>query len=250
MIDVTVPGQLSRKIARGKPAEYDQEIVKRRFRLTSSLVPLENQVVLEFGCGNGAQTILTAGLCLSVIGLDIGLIDLQTFSAFLKQHQIKTILPVYYDGITFPLASDSVDVVTSYEVLEHVENEATVLREMHRVLRPEGDLIISVPNKGWIFETHGAYLPWLPWNRVPFFSWLPSMIHDKYAKARIYRKKTIIALLAAHSFQVVSTHYITAPMDVIKNARLKQWLRKFIFRRDTTRFTFLSTSILVHARKI
>ena len=41
-------------IARGKPADYGQEIVKRRFRLTAQRLELGNKTVLDFGCGNGA----------------------------------------------------------------------------------------------------------------------------------------------------------------------------------------------------
>ena len=85
---------------------------------------------------------------------------------------------------------------------------------------------------------------------MPFFSWLPHAFHRKFAKARIYRKQDIIKLLRTHSFEVISTQYITAPMDVAKNPQLKKWLHATLFTKDTTQITFLSTGILVHGRKI
>lgn len=45
-----------------------------------------------------------------------------------------------------PYADASIDVVTCTEVLEHVENFRQVLRDMHRVLRAGGTLVLSTPN--------------------------------------------------------------------------------------------------------
>ena len=46
-----------------------------------------------------------------------------------------------------PLASNSVDVVISRSVFEHLERPDRVLAEIHRVLRPDGRLIFTTPNK-------------------------------------------------------------------------------------------------------
>jgi ubiquinone/menaquinone biosynthesis C-methylase UbiE len=62
-----------------------------------------------------------------------------------------------YSGITFiaaameetGLASESFDVVTLTDVLEHVVDERRTLDEIYRVLRPGGQLIVTVPHKGW-----------------------------------------------------------------------------------------------------
>jgi SAM-dependent methyltransferase len=169
---------------------------------------------------------------------------------YLRRQKIDCIIPVQSNGDYLPLATASIDLVLSFDVIEHVPDESVVLHEIRRVLKPNGEIVFSVPNKGWIFETHGAYLPLLPWNRVPFFSWWPYAIHRKFAKARIYRKRDIIKLLRAHSFEVLSAQYLTAPMDVVKSRKLKRLLRATLFGRDSTRLTFLSTAILVHGRKI
>jgi 2-polyprenyl-3-methyl-5-hydroxy-6-metoxy-1,4-benzoquinol methylase len=234
---------------RGKPAEYGQEIVRRRGRLTRERVPLKGKVVLDYGCGNGAQTVEFAADGCKVFAVDVDRQDLDTFDHHLRQEGITSIEVKHYDGVTLPLAGASVDVVVSYEVLEHVGEEAQALQEWHRVLRGGGDLIITVPNKWWIFETHGAYLPLLPWHRVPFFSWLPRRLHGRFAKARIYRKPDIVQALTSHSFNVLEAAYVTAPMDVVRIPWLKRLLRAIVFRGDLTSIPFLSTAILVHARK-
>ncbi|HEX5025419.1 MAG TPA: methyltransferase domain-containing protein, partial [Agriterribacter sp.] len=140
------------------------------------------------------------------------------------------------------------DRITSFEVIEHLrdENNISIFRDF---LKDDGLLAVSVPNKWWIFETHGAKLPLLPWNRVPFFSWLPRSLHERWANARIYTKSRIIDLLERNGFEVINTEYVMAPMDVLKEGRLKRFLVKNFFESDTTKIPFKSTAILVIARK-
>ncbi len=235
--------------SRGKPAAYGHEIVKRRHRRTLKKSAPAGKMVLDFGCGNGAQTLEFARDQCRIIAFDVDLADLQAFSRQLRSANVSSILPVQYGGGSLPVADASVDIVLCYEVIEHVPDEEKALSEIHRVLKPGGELIISVPNKAWIFETHGARLPVLPWNRVPFFSWLPKSIHQRFANARIYRRSEIIALLQRNSLKPQSSEYITAPMDVVSIGWLKKFLQLTVFTGDTTPVPFFSTSILVHCVK-
>ncbi len=50
------------------------------------------------------------------------------------------------DASALPLADGSVDLVLALELIEHVPEPATVLREIARVLRPGGTVILSVPS--------------------------------------------------------------------------------------------------------
>jgi 2-polyprenyl-3-methyl-5-hydroxy-6-metoxy-1,4-benzoquinol methylase len=139
------------------------------------------------------------------------------------------------------------DRMICFEVIEHFEDDKNVKR-FTRWLKPGALCAISVPNKWWIFETHGARLPLLPWNRVPLFSWLPTFIHERFANARIYTRARIKTLLEQSGFEVIEMQYITAPMDVLKEGALKRFLVNNIFKGDTTSVPFLSTSIFVTAR--
>src|SRR6266571_203853 len=111
-------------IATGRPAEYGQEIVKRRFRLTAARLNLMNKIVLDFGCGNGAQTAEFLGSGCKMIAVDIGFHELRSFAAYLDQGVLTSALPVQYDGDHLPLPAESVDVVLTYEVIEHVRDES------------------------------------------------------------------------------------------------------------------------------
>jgi len=237
------------KVARGKPADYGQEILRRRARITAAAIPLAGRLVLDLGAGNGAQTLeLMASGC-RIVACDIDQADLDILGQHLKKNTIDSVTPVRYDGVTLPFPDGHFDAVVSYAVLEHVEDEGKTISEIYRVLKTRGDLLIAVPNKWWVFETHGARLPLLPWNRVPFFSWLPKAVHSRFAHARIYRKKDIVRLLRSHGFDILETFYMTAPMDVVKSSPVQKFLRTAIFRGDRSRVPFLSTEIFVHGRK-
>jgi SAM-dependent methyltransferase len=60
-----------------------------------------------------------------------------------------------------PLAASSFDVVYCYSTLEHVADAGQALREMLRVLRPEGRLYLHAPNPWFCYEGHYKVV-WLP----------------------------------------------------------------------------------------
>ncbi|MGB8984556.1 MAG: class I SAM-dependent methyltransferase, partial [Anaerolineales bacterium] len=72
------------------------------------------------------------------------------------------------------------------------------VREMIRVLRPGGRIVIFVPNRGYPFETHGIY--WkgkYHFGNKPFVNYLPRALRDKLAPhVRIYSTKDLEKLFA------------------------------------------------------
>jgi SAM-dependent methyltransferase len=57
----------------------------------------------------------------------------------------------FYDGENFPFKSDIFDSVLCNQVLEHVFNPDQFLREIHRVLKPGGKLLLTVP---FVWDEH------------------------------------------------------------------------------------------------
>lgn len=58
---------------------------------------------------------------------------------------------VYYDGRTLPFADASFDGVLCSQVLEHVFTPESFVAELHRVLRPSGRLLLTVP---FVWDEH------------------------------------------------------------------------------------------------
>ncbi len=237
-------------LAAGVPADAGQLILHRRAALVRSVIQQPGGHLLDFGCGNGAQTLLLASEFSRTTGVDINEDFLKGFveaaEAMPKSTDIRVLAT---GGRPVDLPDASVDVATSFTVLEHVADEMVILKDLHRLLKPGGKLILSVPNRWWIFETHGADLPLLPWNRVPFFSWWPKALHDRWARARIYTRSDIIALAEAADFQVDEVFQMTAPMDMIPWPAVRNLARQLVFRGDRTASPFLATEIFLVASK-
>lgn len=69
-----------------------------------------------------------------------------------------------------PLKDQSVDIIFCYEVIEHIFDPLAMLREIHRVIRPNGLVFITVPNRWTLYDYHYHlwginYLPrpWAEW---------------------------------------------------------------------------------------
>ena len=121
---------------------------ERRFRdeLRGLLWPVlglrQGGVAVDVGCGGGALTRALArwmGPRCVVIGIDRDV----SFLAYARQRARETRLRrrvryVEGDALALSLAGDSVDVVTSYTVIEHVPDTKRFLSEEVRVCRPGG----------------------------------------------------------------------------------------------------------------
>lgn len=236
-------------IALGKPAGYMDRIVERRARLIRQIPGFcgRDLSVVDVGCGNGATLSLLAGEFKNALGVDI-VPDYESLFMARMQHVGLSNAAFRLANIDAGWTGETFDRLICFEVIEHLQTEGSASR-LRDMLKPGGVGVISVPNKWWIFETHGANLPLLPWNRVPFFSWLPGPVHERWARARIYTPSRIRRLLARAGLTILDLKFITAPLDVLGEGALQRLLTGTIFRNDTTRCPLLATSIFVHVRR-
>lgn len=57
-----------------------------------------------------------------------------------------------------PLGDNTFDIVSAFDVIEHVENEHKGLTEIHRILKPGGYFLMSVPAYQWAWSEHDVKL--------------------------------------------------------------------------------------------
>lgn len=90
--------------------------------------------MLDFGCGSKPyKTLINVD---EYIGVD--------FQGEGHSHENEQI-DVFYDGLTLPLEDNSFDSVLSTEVFEHVFNLEDMISELHRVMKPGGTILITMP---------------------------------------------------------------------------------------------------------
>ena len=234
----------------GKPADNNDLLVWRRIDLVKAYPGFLdcNLDMVEIGCGNGNTAVPMAKHFKSVMGLEYASVHAQEFEALRAAQGAENAAFGVWDIMAKPY-EPAADRLVSFEVIEHLPSDDGVANYA-RSLKVGGIAAISVPNKWWIFETHGAKLPLLPWNRVPFFSWLPRPLHERWAHARIYTKQRICSLLEQHGFEIEKVEYIMAPMDVIKWGPLQRFLRRWVFNSHTTKIPFKAVSILVFCKRV
>lgn len=112
--------------------------------------------VLDIACGEGYGSMQLASLARSVVGVDI---DPDTIAHACHHYRHPNLRFNVGSCVSIPLQSASVDIVISFETLEHFEEHRQFLAEVKRVLRPEGLLIISSPDKKTYSDRNGQKNP-------------------------------------------------------------------------------------------
>ena len=115
--------------------------------------------VLDIACGEGYGTsaLARAGAS-SVIGVDV------SGEACERARQKYGLDFRVGDAQAIPLPDRSIDLVVSFETIEHVEDASGFTRECARVLVPDGVLIVSSPNRP-VYSGSG---PTNPFHRFEF----------------------------------------------------------------------------------
>ncbi|HBY99314.1 MAG: class I SAM-dependent methyltransferase [Ardenticatenaceae bacterium] len=120
-----------------------------------------------------------------------------------------------------PFPDGSFDLALSHEVLEHVQDDRAAMAEMVRVLRPEGRAVIFVPNRLWLFETHGIF--WrgqYHFGNIPLVNYLPDPVRDRLAPhVRAYTARGLRDLLAGLPVTVVHHSQIFPGYDNLARRR-------------------------------
>lgn len=108
----------------------------------------KNDIVLDIGCGNGIQTVAIASHCQYIIGIDNNSYQLNIGVSMAKNKHIKNIFfkKIHILG-QLPFKKYYFDKILCLDVLEHLNNRDLFLLEIKRVLKPNGIVFISVPNK-------------------------------------------------------------------------------------------------------
>jgi SAM-dependent methyltransferase len=117
----------------------------------------EGATVLDIASGEGYGSALLGTVARRVIGIDI---DEHSVAHAKSKYKDDNLSFVCGDCTTIPLLSDSVDLVVSFETLEHIIDHIKFFNEISRILKPDGVLVISTPDRVPYNEMIGSPNPY------------------------------------------------------------------------------------------
>lgn len=103
---------------------------------------------LEIGCGTG---FVLSGVAKAYPEMDISASEIDPAGLPFVAQQTKTAHLFQMDARQIPF-KDEFDIVGAFDVIEHVEEDETVLKQMFKACKPGGGLIVTVPQHPWLWS--------------------------------------------------------------------------------------------------
>ncbi|HEX8575231.1 MAG TPA: class I SAM-dependent methyltransferase [Flavobacterium sp.] len=143
------------KISTGERLEfynYGDVTVEHLHRYAIALDFIKNKKVLDIASGEGYGSFLLSSKAELVYGVDIDATSIKNATLKYKNHNLK-----FIEGAAakIPLENNSVDVVVSFETIEHHDQHDEMMLEIKRVLTSDGILIMSSPDKEYYSDKTG-----------------------------------------------------------------------------------------------
>jgi len=190
-------------------AAYFAEIETRRYRHHYHLVelfdrlrtePLEDKALLEIGCGIGIDTLTLARLGLGeVVGIDLTDTSIRIASQRARHAGMHNVCFQVGNGEALPFPGNRFDIVYSFGVIHHTPSIASVIAEIHRVLKPGGRALVMIYHRRSFVElVHRAF-------RLPYES--PRDLRDHCPVVNRYTRREAQQLFAAFTRVQVRAEY-------------------------------------------
>jgi SAM-dependent methyltransferase len=194
---------------RGEPSYVWRAGQERRLQMIAAWAKLDEACVLDAGCGVGMYT----GKFRERYTPHVEGIEYEFERAM--DAKISTPHVVCAANEHLPYASNQFDTILSHETLEHVADDRESARELVRVLKPGGRLVIFVPNRWYFFETHGHY--WrgeYHFGNTPLINYLPDRWRNQLAPhVRAYTKRGLRHLFDDLPVRVITHQRIYGAYD-------------------------------------
>ncbi|RLI00134.1 hypothetical protein DRO19_00330 [Candidatus Bathyarchaeota archaeon] len=159
--------------------------------------------ILDVGCVPGHFTVLLKRLGCDVVGVDI---NPDRCSKFFEKHGVE-VKRVDVEVEPLPFPDGCFDTVLFLEMIEHLRiNPLFALREIHRVLKPNGTMILTTPNITLTKRIRAFLGKSWQGNPAAEFSKLEKIGHMGHI--RLYTLQEIKELLECTGFKIQKCHYI------------------------------------------
>lgn len=133
----------------GEVGEFKYERIQKRI---IEFMELEDRcIILDDGCGIGYFIFDILDTFpdkeIYIFGIDISTYNIKGLNRRRRREKRKNVFGVIGDAQQLPFKSDTFNVVTSIEAIEHFIKPEYAVDEIYRVLKPSGKLFLSTPSK-------------------------------------------------------------------------------------------------------
>jgi len=144
----------------------------------AELAPDDDLVILDYGCGLGEIVERCRELNIRAFGVEKFYAGANSRQIAEERRLLGDVIHELEDDGRIPFDDEYFDLVVSNQVFEHVEDLENVVKEVARVLKPNGSLLCLFPSKGILREVHCG---------IPIVHWLPKRSKIRYYWLLLFR---------------------------------------------------------------
>lgn len=210
------------------------------------------QRLLDVGCGTGSFTVELGRSYREVHGVDVQHQLLRDFRARIERDGLAGHFAHRMSASSLGFPDAYFDTIVSIETFEHIAEVHTAAEECARVLRLEGELVLTVPNRLFPFENHGMRFRGREIHgRIPLLPWIP-FLHTRFSLARVYTVRTLDRLFQPHGFRREAVTWLWPTFEHGGNPaqRFLRPLFPVMRRLETSPLRRFGTSVVVKYRRV
>lgn len=152
-----------------------------------AMVPAGALRILDVGCGTGLNAALLTERGHTVVGVDLSPVAIEQFRDRGFEGLVCDI-----EGAPLPFDSETFDVIYASEVIEHCADSIGFLRELRRLVKPGGLLLLSTPNSAfWAYRVLAALGKTVTEVQHP-------------GHVRFFSRRGLVSLIEAAGFEVTA----------------------------------------------
>jgi len=158
------------------------------------LNPQQNEIILDAGCGNGVYS-FTLGFSGSIVyGVDNNKKTISNCQRMSEEMGLSNQIYFYKANLLkLPFDSNFFDKIVFSETLEHIQEDKKAIEELHRVLKPDGVMVISVPTNIFINK---RYKKQFGHYRLYDITKLKKLLKKKFDIVLVARRNRLMGQLA------------------------------------------------------
>ncbi len=178
-----------------------RSVWKREMRLL--VRNIKEKVVLDAGCGTGYTAYSLSSIARVIVGIDF---KEKRINEAKEKYQADNLYFMEANIEKIPFPDSFFDIVYSCWVLEHLEHPEQFLKEVHRVLKPDGILLLLVPNVKNLSGILVKYTPFALQKKME--SLLMKITIDKVSQDPCYYRANSVHLIDKLTKKIFNRRYL------------------------------------------